>query len=215
MRKKDIDLNQVIYDCIRTLNQNTNKIGYDVLDEFINGLICTDDPPEARLSLKEGMVQYQKTPARIILELVSIVQNRQIKKFVDLGSGLGQPVILFTLLTGTRCFAIEYEPTYREYAKRCASQLGIDTVTFINVDARNLDYPDNAVFYIYTSLEGILLEEILKKIERKSLHMPISLFTYAPCSSVIAKKSWLHCSNGNPIDPHSLCEFTSLPPLYL
>lgn len=209
LRNKDIDLNQLVCNYLGVPLNETSKVGYDLVDEFVNGLICTDEPPEASLSLKAGMVYYQKTPARIIFELVTVIQHKQIDVFVDLGSGLGQSVILFNLLTGSRCVAVEYDPAYHAYAKHCASQLGVDGVTFINADALDIDYPDNAVFYIYTSFEGMMLAEMLKIIELKSQHTSIRLFTYGPCSLVIAKETWLKCLHGDPFDPYALCEFIS------
>lgn len=209
LRNKDINLNQLVCAYIGDPTNETSKVGYDLVDEFLNGLICIDDPPEAILSLKAGMVFYQKTPARIIFELVTLIQHKQIEVFVDLGSGVGQSVVLFNLLTGARCVAVEYEPAYHDYAIHCASQLGIDGVTFINADALDIDYPDNAVFYIYTSFEGMMLTEMLKIIEKKSQHTTIRLFTYGPCSSVIVRERWLNCLYGDPFDPYAICEFIS------
>ncbi len=209
LRSKHIDLKQIVRSYIGEPVNETSKVGYDFVDEFINGLICTDDPPEASLSLQSGMVFYQKTPARIIFELVTLIQHKPTGIFVDLGSGLGQSVILFNLLIGLRCVAVEYEPAYHAYAKHCASQLGIDGVTFINADVLDIDYPDNAVFYIYTSFEGMMLAEMLKIIELKSQHTSIRIFTYGPCSTVIARESWLSCFYGDPLDPYALCGFIS------
>lgn len=207
LRNKSIDLNQFVLSHIGDPSSRRGEVGYDLVDEFFNGLICTDDPPEASLSLESGMVFYQKTPARIIFELATFVQDKQIDVFIDLGSGLGQSVILFHLLTGSRCTAVEYEPAYHAYAIHCAARLGVDGVTFINADARDIAYPDKAVFYVYTTFEGTMLAEMLKIIERKSIHTPVWIFTYGPCSSVIVRESWLSCIYGDPLDPYSLCGF--------
>ena len=60
LRNKEIGLNQFCtYIGIPILERG--KVGYDLVDEFINGLICIDDPPEANLTLKPGMVFYKNT----------------------------------------------------------------------------------------------------------------------------------------------------------
>ena len=87
--------------------------------------------------------------------------------------------------------------------------LASDGVIFINADARDIAYPDDAVFYIYTSFEGMMLAEMLKIIELKSQHTSIRIFTYGPCSTVIAGECWLSCFYGDPLDHHVLCGFIS------
>ena len=49
-------------------------IGYDDLDVFINGLSLSQTIPDATRDLAPEMVYYQKTPARIIFELVEKAQ---------------------------------------------------------------------------------------------------------------------------------------------
>ena len=68
------------------------------------------------------MVFYQPTPGRIIFELVERAALQKHDTFYDLGSGLGQVVILVSLLSGARAKGIEFDPAYCEYARRCATR---------------------------------------------------------------------------------------------
>ncbi|HEX9508837.1 MAG TPA: hypothetical protein VF939_00030 [Puia sp.] len=51
-------------------NEHQEEIGYDNLDIFINGLSPFQTMPEQTKDLEPEMVYYQKTPARIVFELV-------------------------------------------------------------------------------------------------------------------------------------------------
>ena len=68
------------------------------------------------------MIYYQKTPARIILELVKKAAFQPGDVFYDLGSGLGQAAILVNLLASVISKGVEFEPAYCHYAKTCAAE---------------------------------------------------------------------------------------------
>lgn len=190
--------------------ENAGSVGYDELDHFINGMLWNGHLPEQTLAREPGMVHYQKTPARIIFELERRAQLTSNDVFVDLGSGLGQVVILVGLLTDARCIGIEYEPAYHRYAEACAGQLRLSNVHFINENARDSIYDAGTVFYLYTSFEGPMLDEILDLLKAQSETRPIRLFTYGPCSLHVAGKAWLSCKAGDANDTYQLCEFHSI-----
>jgi hypothetical protein len=180
-------------------------IGYDNLDMFINGLLYDKDIPEPILSLEPEMVFYQKTPARIVFELVEQAQFGEGDVFFDIGSGLGQVVMLVNLMSGVNAKGIEFEPAYFAYAMACADQLNLPAVEFINADARGVDYSAGTVFFMYTPFSGFMLAEMLLVLRRVS--SKITLFTYGPCSAVVAGESWLRCVNGVADDIYGLCRF--------
>ena len=76
------------------------ETGYDNLDLFINGVLPGNTIPEQAIPLEPGMVHYQKTPARIVFEMVEQCHFLEEDVFFDIGSGLGQVAILVNLLTG-------------------------------------------------------------------------------------------------------------------
>ncbi|WP_419700980.1 hypothetical protein [Mucilaginibacter sp. NFX135] len=187
-----------------------DKIGYDNLDDFINGLLSDPAIPEATMEREPEMVFYQKTPARIIFELAELAAFRPGDVFFDLGSGLGQVTILMNLISEAPTKGIEYEPAYFHYAKACASQLNLPHVEFINIDARQADYSQGTVFFLYTPFEGEILQTVLEILQKESLKRIIRIFTYGPCSKAVALQSWLSCIHGQANDPYKLCEFKSL-----
>ena len=95
---------------------------YDSLDALVSGVFLTGTAPEAAIERESEMVFYQPTPARVVFELVDRAGLQSHDTFYDLGSGLGQVVILVNLLSGGRAKGIEIDPAYCEYARRCAQE---------------------------------------------------------------------------------------------
>jgi len=173
---------------------------YDSLDVLINGVQQTGIVPEQSRAREPEMVFYQPTPARIVFELVEKVGIREDDVFYDLGSGLGQVPILVNLLSGARARGIEFDPAYCDYGQQCARGLSLSRVEFINVDARQADYSDGTIFFMYTPFEGQLLEDVLKKLERESRKREIRISTYGTCTLQVSRHSWLERvdHNANP-----------------
>jgi hypothetical protein len=185
-------------------------IGYDNLDIFINGLLFDNAIPEPAITPGPEMVFYQKTPARVIFQLTQLAELTEHDVFFDIGSGLGQAVILVNLLSGAKAIGIEFEPAYTNYAKTCAAQFNLNRVEFINADALKGDYSQGTVFFLYTPFEGNMLQEMMEILKREAQKRPVRIFTYGPCSPTVALHSWLHCVNGTADDFYKLYEFRSL-----
>lgn len=176
-------------------------VGYDSLDRLINGILSSDALPEARLEPEPEMVLYQKTPARIIFELVERAKLGPEDLFYDLGSGIGHVVTLVHLLSGARARGVEFEPAFCEYARACAAALRLTQVEFINEDARRADYTDGNIFFMYTPFEGAMLLKVLERLRERSRSGPIRLATYGPCTHIVAQQDWL--SAPSPAEPGS------------
>lgn len=165
---------------------------YDNLDIFINGLFPVQTIPEQTKELEKGMIFYQKTPARIVLELVEKAGFEPRDVFFDLGCGLGQVVILVHLLSGIIAKGIEYEPAFCDYAVHTAKILNISKVDFINTDARAADLSEGTVFFMFTPFVDDILQDVLALLQKESLSRKIKLFTYGPCSAQVASQKWLY-----------------------
>jgi SAM-dependent methyltransferase len=186
------------------------KIGYDNLDVFIDGLLSYQVVPEPTARLEPEMIFLQKTPARIIFQLVELAGLKEEDVFFDIGAGLGQAALLVNLLSGASARGIEYEPVYCSYATNCALALNLPNVEFINSDARKADYTEGTVFFMYTPFKGRMLQDMLEILKKESQKRAIRIFTYGPCSPELGQQSWLHCENGTPDDFYKLYLFTSL-----
>jgi SAM-dependent methyltransferase len=187
-----------------------DKIGYDNLDIFINGLLANQAIPNTTINREPEMVFYQKTPARIIFKLARLAKLKEDDVFFDIGSGLGQVAILVNLIIGATAKGIEYEPAYCDYANACVLKLNLSNVEFINADALKGDYSQGTIFFLYTPFEGSMLKNMLEILQKESLLRTIRIFTYGPCSPHVAWQSWLTCVNGNADNIYKLYEFISL-----
>jgi hypothetical protein len=165
--------------------------GYDNLDILINRLFHAKAMPEQTIELEPEMVYFQKTPARVVFELVERCPFSREDVFFDLGSGLGQVAMLVNLLTGVSVKGIEFEPAFCDYAGNCAAELRLPNVTFINADARKADYSEGTVFFMYTPFRGEILREVLALLRKESLHRKITLISYGPCTAEVALQNWL------------------------
>jgi len=185
--------------------------GYDNLDVFINGLLSPlEIIPRQTKDLEPEMVFYQKTPARIIFELVEKCNFTKVDVFYDLGSGLGQVAMLVNLMTGVKTKGIEFEPAFCDYSRECATKLNLSNITFINADARQADYLDGTVFFMYTPFHGGILKEVLEILRKESLQREIKIITYGPCTPEVASQSWLGSTVPKGDNIYKLSVFTSL-----
>ncbi|HLZ15888.1 MAG TPA: class I SAM-dependent methyltransferase [Cyclobacteriaceae bacterium] len=172
-------------------NEHPEETGYDNLDIFVNGVTLFRTMPEQTKELEPEMVYYQKTPARIVFELVGQSHFTKEDVFFDLGSGFGQVAILVNLLAGISAKGVEFEPAFCDYSRYCAEKLNLSDVTFINIDARKADYSEGTIFFMYTPFKGEILREVLAILRQESLLRKIKLITYGPCTAEVALQNWL------------------------
>ena len=186
------------------------EAGYDNLDLFINGLFTYRDLPAQTKEREPGMIYYQKTPARIILELVKKAAFQPGDVFYDLGSGLGQATILVNLLASVISKGVEFEPAYCHYAKTSAAELNLRDTCFINEDARYTDYSSGNVFFMYTPFEGEMLNDVMSNLYVEAKKRKIRIFTYGACTPGVARQHWLRQVNEMENCMLELAEFVSV-----
>ncbi|MBI4789009.1 MAG: hypothetical protein HY782_18410 [Chloroflexi bacterium] len=181
--------------------------GYDAIDVFVNGLLRGDTAPAETRPREPEMVFYQPTPARIVLELARKIGKGDV--FYDLGSGLGQVTVLVNLLAGCKSIGIEFESAYCDYARGCAAQLELSRVEFVNADARNADYSDGTVFFMYTPFKGAILRRVLERLAAQARKRAITIGSYGPCTLDLSKQSWLTRMDQNGNVENKLAIFAS------
>ena len=183
--------------------------GYDALDALVQGVLRAEAAPTAETRRDIDMVHYEPTPARVILDLVDQTQLRADDVFYDLGSGLGHVTILVNLLTGAASCGVEIEAEYYQHAQRCAEELGLSAVRFFNLDARQADYTDGTVFFMYTPFTGKLLETVLTALAREAHRRPITICTYGACTAEVANQSWVRSNCSETEQVYTLAVFHS------
>lgn len=177
-------------------------MSYDGLDVLVDGFFQLKSAPAATQETTVEMVHCEETPARVLLDLVDHVPLTPADVFYDLGSGLGQVVLLVHLLTGVRAKGVEIDPAFCTFAQQQAQSLGLTNVAFINSDARTADYSDGTVFFMFTPFRGQLLQTVLARLQQEAQQRPIRLCTFGSCSPRVADQPWLR-----PVTPDARHEY--------
>lgn len=183
--------------------------GYDHLDTFLNGLLTYEPIPSETKLREPEMVYYQKTPARIMLELIERAELKPQDIFFDLGSGLGQVAMLVNLISGAHAKGVEFEPAFCWYARARVTDLLLKNVEIITGDARYADYSGGTVFFMYTPFNGRILLDTLQNLMGEAKKRKIRILTYGLCSYTVAQQNWLARVSQRNAGPSGLMEFQS------
>ena len=174
------------------VQSNDDLVGYDEMDMLINGLLDVDLIPEESQTREAEMCFYQPTQGRIIHKLIEMIKPTAADVFYDLGSGLGHVPILVNLLTGAKTKGVEFDGAYIQYSEARVKKLGLSNVEFIQMDARNVDYSDGTIFYLYTPFRGELLRQVMTQLKAQSEKRSIMVCAYGPCTAeIISQQTWL------------------------
>jgi SAM-dependent methyltransferase len=174
-----------------------------------NRLLFIGEMPVPTVGLTAEMVEFYKTPVRVVLELAERVNWGPEDVFFDLGSGLGQVVMLVNILTGVVAKGVEIERAYCAYARACAAAHGLSDVEFIEGDARIADLSAGTVFFLFTPFTGSLLTEVMERLRLLASIRAIRVISYGPCSAEIARLGWLNREERGMVGEYSLQIFTS------
>ena len=169
-------------------------------------------PDEPQAVREPEMVGYQPTPARSVLALLERADIRPEDVAYDVGSGLGQVVILVALLSGARARGIEFEPVYCEYARECARRLNVRGVDFLQADAREASLAGGTVYFLYTPFRRALLQQVLERLHAEARERPIRICTLGPCTAEVAGTRWLRPVEGQALSEHEVAVFYSVSP---
>lgn len=186
-------------------------MSYDGLDVLVDGLFGLKEAPAPTLTPAIEMVHCEETPARLLLDMIDYTAFKPTDVFYDLGSGLGQVVMLVHLLTGVHAKGIEIEPTFCQFSQQHAQELGLTNVAFINTDARTADYSDGTHFFMFTPFRGRLLQTVLGRLQQEAQQRPVRLYTFGSCTPHVASAPWLRSVTIDAQHEYKLAIFESLP----
>ena len=165
--------------------------GGEAADELAAGLFRSDRPAQQWNGGDSEMIHYEPAPVSALLELVDRVPMTSADRFVDIGSGLGQVVLLVHLLTGVGAVGLEVMPAYVEQAKREAAALGASGVTFEHGDARNADLYRGTVYFLFSPFRGQMLQTVLKRLRDEAKARQLTICSFGPSTEPIAAENWL------------------------
>jgi len=187
--------------------------GYDTLDLLVGRLLDAGIPPEEPGARAPERIDYQPTPARAVLSLIDRAHLGPDDVVYDLGSGLGQVVILVALLTRARAAGIELERAYCEYARRSARALNVPDVEFVQADAANAhdaSLASGTVYFMYTPFRGAPLRKVMERLRVEAAERPIRICTVGPCTADVASATWLAPAGPRQHGEHEVAVFRSV-----
>ncbi|HEY4292631.1 methyltransferase domain-containing protein [Luteibacter sp.] len=184
---------------------------YDVLDHVLAGVLAIGEPDVEQPAPPPGMVFYQPTPARHIIDGVSRARIVDSDVVLDLGAGLGHVPILVNVLTGARTLGVEREPAYVAQAMEAARGLGLHNVNIDAGDARDADMSGSSVLYLFTPFVGTVLRDVVAKIEQQARDRCIRVITLGPCTRTFARMPWLRSDDPVPSAVDRIVVFHSAP----
>ena len=165
--------------------------GAEAADSLAAGLFRSDCPPHPWEGSDGEMIHYESTPVSAVLELVDRVPLTRADRFVDIGSGLGQVVLLVHLLTGVDAMGLEVMPAYVERARGEAERLGIDGGSLCEGDARSADLCGGTVYFLFSPFRGQMLQTVLNRLRHEARTRRLTICSFGPCTEQIAGESWL------------------------
>lgn len=180
---------------------------YDHLDTFVDGVFRIGVLPREQREPDPEMVLYQPTPARIVVDMVQRLGLGPDDVFYDLGSGVGRVTILAALLSDAHARGVEYETAYAEYAQRRVKDLNLARIAFINADARDVNYADGTVFFLYTPFKGKILQRVLALLRHEARNRRIRVCTYGPGTFELIEEGGFTCIDEFAPDIHRVAIF--------
>ncbi|MBK6690493.1 MAG: hypothetical protein IPG45_38855 [Deltaproteobacteria bacterium] len=158
-------------------------------DAYVQRLFEVSEVPEAEAERPAKMVHYLPSPFTSILELTARVGPNDV--FYDVGSGLGLVTVLVAWMTGARAKGLEREPAYHRQAEALAARFPVLRVEPILGDAREHDYRDATVVYVYDTFRDELLDQLLIKLAAVAADHPLVVVSRGRSSPQIRAQTWL------------------------
>lgn len=164
-------------------------------DALTQRLFAVDDVPDRETERLPGMVHYLPSPMEAILQIVDLLRPDDV--FYDIGSGLGLVTMLVAWLSEARVKGVELEPAYHRHAVRLAERFGFE-VTYLLGDAREVDYSDGTVFYLYDTFRGRILQEMIGVLQGQAADRPIRVISRGESTPVFEQVDWLEKTGDRP-----------------
>ena len=182
---------------------------YDSLDVLLEEVLFPGSTPSESWPREAGMIRYEVTPARVVLELIDNLRFTTQDIFIDIGSGLGLVAMLVNMLTGVRTVGVEYDPAYCSYAQNRAEALNLKDISFIQADARLVDLNAGTIFYLFTPFVNEVFDAVLERLRYTAIRHQIYICSYGTITYDLIKLPWLQIRDPAMEHDFRLAIFTS------
>lgn len=143
-------------------------------DAWLDALLQIDELPDDE-PLPRGCVPYLPADVATVWQAVRAAAVTRDDVFVDIGAGLGRPLLLTHLLTGAMGIGLEIQPGLVRAARARADRLNLTRVRFIEGDAASQieAAATGTVFFMYCPFGGERLDRVLTALARIGEHRKI------------------------------------------
>lgn len=162
---------------------------------FTHRLLDLAEPPRPKSKRAADMVHFVASSLDAVRDIASYVGPDDV--FYDVGCGTGMVALLVRWLTGATTKGIEFDAAYVEKACAARDALGFDA-TFIVGDARDFDYADATVLYLFEPFRGQVMAQFLERLDARRAHGPFRLVVRPAVEDETAKVSWLRFEEERP-----------------
>jgi hypothetical protein len=133
-------------------------------DLALEQLLGIASRPLVKATLDADLVDYIPSGIAPIVRAVLDVPIVADDVFVDLGAGLGKVAMAVNLLSGARAHGVELQPELVTRALAGAADLGLDSVSFQQSDARDADLSRATVVFLYLPFTGATLAAVMARL---------------------------------------------------
>jgi SAM-dependent methyltransferase len=144
----------------------------DVRDLAVEEMMGIAGPPPSAAPPGDDLIGYHASGIAPIVRALVEVPVLADDVLIDLGAGLGKVAFLAHLLTGASARGIEIQSALVHRARDAADRLGVD-VRFTHADARDAEFDDGTVFFLYTPFTGPALVQVLERLREISARRAI------------------------------------------
>jgi SAM-dependent methyltransferase len=156
---------------------------------FTDRLLDVDLVPDAERERESDMNHYLGSGVAVILDAIAELTPNDV--FYDLGSGLGKVTLLVAWLSPAKCIGVEYDPAYTRRAVELAAKIPGVVVEYVAADAREIDYTNGTVFYLYDSFRGDIRASVMSRIEQVAKTKPVRVMTAHDATRYARTLPWL------------------------
>lgn len=169
----------------------------DNLDRLIDGLFDLDVDAARLPDKRPDMVQLERSPASVILELIDHLELRAGDVIYELGAGLGHALLLMGLLTKATCIGVEIETAYCQTLQNRLTQINLPQVSVINRDIRAVNLSNGDVFYMFTPCTGPVFQDVLAALKQVAAQKRITVASFGQSTLTLGQVPWLTLQHGD------------------
>jgi len=140
---------------------------------------------------KKEMLGYQPTPIKILQQILNNIPLSSDDIFYDIWSGFWRTGFFCEIYGWLKNKSVEYNEEHCSFWNWIINRLNLEKSHIINKDAKEVDYSDGTIFYIFNSFVGDLFDNVMNKLAHIAKQKKIIVCGfYTP---KIHELDWLKC----------------------